>query len=134
MQKDEGLARLVFIISLRRSAHFASRFSATIGLLIVQLFVFPVRRIDGDRHMWCLQLILVVVFILILAVIHGRRLIVIGTTNSTFFDIIILGAISAGTRGLNDQLLLLFEMSNVFLLLFQDIEESFCPLGRFFLL
>ena len=74
------------------------------------------------------------VIILILAVIHRRRLIVIGTTNSTFFDIIILGAISAGAGRLNDQLLLLFELGNVFLLLFQDIEESFCPLGGFFLL
>ena len=74
------------------------------------------------------------VFILILAVIHRRRLIVIGTTNSTFFDIIILGALSAGAGRLNDQLLLLFEVRNVFLLLFQDIEESFCPLGRSFVL
>lgn len=107
----------------------------TIGLLIVQLLVFPVRRIDGDRHVWSLQLILVVVFILILlAVIHRRRLIVISTTNSTFFDIIILGDIGAGAGRVNDQLLLLFEMGNVFLLLFQDIEESFCPFGRFFLL
>lgn len=124
---------IFIILALGRGANLTA--SLAVMVIGVQVIVIIVRGVNRDSHVGCLQT-LVTIIILIFTLINGR---VIAMPPDCSLLAIVGRIRPHGRRGTGECLILVLTLATLekldgVLLLFENVEEMFGPLGRFLVL